>query len=442
MLLTLVIGVGFGMMLQRFLRSRRDLRGAQGVREDGVEGALARLVPAAGDLGVRRGLRRGRRRARAWVASVWCCSGSRLCGWAHTVTLGRFSLSKNAMTSASEWRRLKWVSTKRVAGWASTIGRSRLHTVWPDRSARSSLLVIEVCALGDDHRVVEEPRVVVEHAGMRVAEEREQRRAHLVVDRVAGLAPAGQQLAELGRCQRRPQLLELGQQRRGGATRSSTRRTGPCGGRRPPARCASRAGRPRTRRRRPCRAAACPSASARVERRGVVERERRLDERARGGHRRGRQVDVDPAGAGGQVREVGGVVGVRVGQQDRLRLPALGQPGVERAPQLGQVEERLVVRPRVAGERQPGTRYRPGLPLPERVAAVEPLGIPVHAQESTLLEPCTGLPWTSVPATPSRWCPGRAPRRVRCCSTGHRSCRRRSSSTVAGSSTPAATRNV
>jgi hypothetical protein len=29
MLLTLVIGVGFGMMLQRFLRSRRDLRGAR-----------------------------------------------------------------------------------------------------------------------------------------------------------------------------------------------------------------------------------------------------------------------------------------------------------------------------------------------------------------------------------------------------------------------------
>ena len=29
MLLTLVIGVGFGMVLQRFLRSRRDLRGAR-----------------------------------------------------------------------------------------------------------------------------------------------------------------------------------------------------------------------------------------------------------------------------------------------------------------------------------------------------------------------------------------------------------------------------
>lgn len=29
-LLTLVIGVGFGMMLQRFMRSRRDLRGAKG----------------------------------------------------------------------------------------------------------------------------------------------------------------------------------------------------------------------------------------------------------------------------------------------------------------------------------------------------------------------------------------------------------------------------
>lgn len=90
---------------------------------------------------------------------------------------------------------------------------------------------------------------------------------------------------------------------------------------------------------------AAPRGEGRIEPRPVVQLARSTQIGLRVGFGVGKQVDVHPRVPGGQIVEVLGMVEMGVGQEHRLHLPALGQTGIEAAPQLGDVEEGLVVRP-------------------------------------------------------------------------------------------------
>jgi hypothetical protein len=108
-------------------------------------------------------------------------------------------------------------------------------------------------------------------------------------------------------------------------------------------------------------------ASCGIERCHEVELARGADRSLDVADRGGGHVDVDTAAAAREKVEVLGVIVMRVRQEHRFGLPALAEPGVDAATELGDVEERLVVRARITRQRQRGPRDLPGLPLPERM---------------------------------------------------------------------------
>jgi hypothetical protein len=88
-----------------------------------------------------------------------------------------------------------------------------------------------------------------------------------------------------------------------------------------------------------------PAGQRRVESGAVVQLRRRPQIGLGIRHGLGGQVDVGAVRVGRQKIQILGVVVMGVGQEDRVRPAALAQSRVEGAPQLGDVEEGLVVRP-------------------------------------------------------------------------------------------------